>query len=552
MAKAKEGRREASQGRTSPLQGPKEPSSLENRLNSFMESTASPKTTTQLKSPRSLKLSGQQGEVDKLDRFKQPESRFRQASDSKKDGKETKHTGGTDIQGGPKAQGGITAPKEAEAAKDAGAKEAAKKEAAARETTSKRNAVAAKAVGTAAKEAQSRASTKPKVNEDDRAAGGAGEETVETREAVQTVAMDAAPVSDNATGGKEPNNGKVATPTEAAEKEGKVKMPIGAHLAAAVEAGAKKAAMKAAMLERAMAKEAAMKQAAVKEEVVKEEAGTEEAIQEEAKETAKSETMVQGLAAEETSEKEGRARSLPPDVAKEVAQAEALLAEMLIGESASTSEVKQRSGYSSNRSATLPTRASKATNVAEDSVYSNNRPSPRVHSSPPATQTTLQQQAARLEKLEKAHRARVERAEHPRNWENPANRERTEQEQIEQEFAESVSGLFKGGKGSSQVIISCEIDEERWQHFEQRITSIETLQIQDIPFPNKHKRAFIDTEDARKSDYKRLMLRWHPDKFMQKFGSLIHSSSREEVEDAIKMTFQVIQDSREWVQTLKS
>jgi len=74
------------------------------------------------------------------------------------------------------------------------------------------------------------------------------------------------------------------------------------------------------------------------------------------------------------------------------------------------------------------------------------------------------------------------------------------------------------------------------------------IRVSDVPFPSIAKmRASMglqDNDEAREKTFKKIALRWHPDKFMQRFGSRLHPDDREMIEDKVKDTFQGFQKAK--------
>ena len=74
------------------------------------------------------------------------------------------------------------------------------------------------------------------------------------------------------------------------------------------------------------------------------------------------------------------------------------------------------------------------------------------------------------------------------------------------------------------------------------------IRLSDVPFPSVAKmRAQMglqDNDEARERIFKKVALRWHPDKFMQRFGSRLHPDDRGMIEERVKDTFQGFQTAK--------
>jgi len=84
--------------------------------------------------------------------------------------------------------------------------------------------------------------------------------------------------------------------------------------------------------------------------------------------------------------------------------------------------------------------------------------------------------------------------------------------------------------------------EELWQNFVVKTSSLSTIQLDDIPFPSIAKmRAQMgkqESDEAREKIFRKVALRWHPDKFLQRYGTKLHEESRQLIMDRVKDTFQ--------------
>ena len=46
------------------------------------------------------------------------------------------------------------------------------------------------------------------------------------------------------------------------------------------------------------------------------------------------------------------------------------------------------------------------------------------------------------------------------------------------------------------------------------------------------------------TDFKEMALRWHPDKFLQKFGAKLNEEEAEDIQDAVVAVFQELNNAR--------
>jgi len=81
--------------------------------------------------------------------------------------------------------------------------------------------------------------------------------------------------------------------------------------------------------------------------------------------------------------------------------------------------------------------------------------------------------------------------------------------------------------------------EEQWVTFEGKKGCIRS---QDVPFPDK---ASIVIQAQQKDEYKKLALRWHPDKFQQNFGSRLDKTEEDKIMTLVKEVFQNINAARQ-------
>jgi len=69
------------------------------------------------------------------------------------------------------------------------------------------------------------------------------------------------------------------------------------------------------------------------------------------------------------------------------------------------------------------------------------------------------------------------------------------------------------------------------------------VRLQDVPFPRDAKFVWRHqlNEDERKSAFKQLAMRWHPDKFTQKFGPRLCPGERQPILHRVNEVFQAVQ-----------
>jgi len=80
-------------------------------------------------------------------------------------------------------------------------------------------------------------------------------------------------------------------------------------------------------------------------------------------------------------------------------------------------------------------------------------------------------------------------------------------------------------------------DEEAWECFEALVAKKKTITVEDIPFP----KGLHSDEVYENKVIKKLMMRWHPDKFQQKFGKIVEESERFLIKGRVKEVFQTLQ-----------
>jgi len=96
---------------------------------------------------------------------------------------------------------------------------------------------------------------------------------------------------------------------------------------------------------------------------------------------------------------------------------------------------------------------------------------------------------------------------------------------------ERIIARLRGG-----TVFDAEVENKRWQEFEERAQQ-GNVRLQDLPIP-AHCRA-ISTRD-----FKEMALRFHPDKFMQRFGCQLCEEETEAILEAVVAIFQEVNNAR--------
>jgi len=89
---------------------------------------------------------------------------------------------------------------------------------------------------------------------------------------------------------------------------------------------------------------------------------------------------------------------------------------------------------------------------------------------------------------------------------------------------------------------SYEDHEAGWARFERRaLSETGNIRLRDLPCPSAR-----DIQDVgkRSAGFKKLALRWHPDKFIQKFGANLNMAEKESICTRVKEVFQEITNAR--------
>eukprot|EP00656_Telonema_subtile_P025872 TRINITY_DN278_c0_g1_i6.p1 TRINITY_DN278_c0_g1~~TRINITY_DN278_c0_g1_i6.p1 ORF type:complete len:346 (+),score=95.78 TRINITY_DN278_c0_g1_i6:87-1124(+) len=84
-----------------------------------------------------------------------------------------------------------------------------------------------------------------------------------------------------------------------------------------------------------------------------------------------------------------------------------------------------------------------------------------------------------------------------------------------------------------------QVYEKRWEAFENKPGAIN---IHDVPFPDPQA---LRKAAAHKGEYKKLMLRWHPDKWLQRFHHRIGKGQEEKMMERVTQTFQMLLSAKE-------
>jgi NF-kappa-B inhibitor-like protein 1 len=90
-----------------------------------------------------------------------------------------------------------------------------------------------------------------------------------------------------------------------------------------------------------------------------------------------------------------------------------------------------------------------------------------------------------------------------------------------------------------------------WAGFEADVDdgSIAAIRLSDIPFPPRDNVLLLPnrgqdaTVSERKQAFRAASLRWHPDKFVQKYGPRLHDTDRDEILERVTATFQLVNET---------
>jgi len=94
-------------------------------------------------------------------------------------------------------------------------------------------------------------------------------------------------------------------------------------------------------------------------------------------------------------------------------------------------------------------------------------------------------------------------------------------------------GSMGGGVNSCQ-------SEALWEAFEAKAQEEGEITLLDIPFPTDAS-SYLR---VGQKDFKKLAMRWHPDKFMQRFGTKLRAAQKEDILNQVKATFQQVNAAR--------
>jgi len=78
-----------------------------------------------------------------------------------------------------------------------------------------------------------------------------------------------------------------------------------------------------------------------------------------------------------------------------------------------------------------------------------------------------------------------------------------------------------------------------WEAFEKAVETKKRIAVTDLPVP--HTRSFTGVS---KEEFKELAKRWHPDKFVQRYGDKIAEDEAQKVLEAVKEIFQALNAAR--------
>jgi len=160
-------------------------------------------------------------------------------------------------------------------------------------------------------------------------------------------------------------------------------------------------------------------------------------------------------------------------------------------------------------------------------------------------------------------RARSEATERAQQWQKQAYEQmRADEEERRQRFEEWARqyvrepGAFwtgaepKMSQEEREKVV--EAHEERWQSFEKGSPDKARITKADVPFPDDRELECMtqmategaqgDAPPSPSGDFKKLMKRWHPDKFTQKYGKKLDDGEKEDILNQVKEVFQKIQE----------
>ena len=121
--------------------------------------------------------------------------------------------------------------------------------------------------------------------------------------------------------------------------------------------------------------------------------------------------------------------------------------------------------------------------------------------------------------------------------------------QESRERARNMQGTPSKGKDAADAARAqrhrsiAETETLRWQSFDG--AGLSDISMKDIPFPKDVKfvwRHQLNT-DEKKAGFKQLAMRWHPDKFIQKFGNHLKEKERDEIMLRVNDVFRCVQQA---------
>ena len=132
-----------------------------------------------------------------------------------------------------------------------------------------------------------------------------------------------------------------------------------------------------------------------------------------------------------------------------------------------------------------------------------------------------------------------------------ARRERESAKKSQQQQQHRNASYSKGSTGKSskpdaprgsspvKTTGSHGTDDSRWLDFESLTSS--NITMRDIPFPDANSKRYSNCD---KKVFQKLAMRWHPDKFLQRFGNRLGDRDKDRVMLKVKEVFQAISSKR--------
>jgi len=169
-------------------------------------------------------------------------------------------------------------------------------------------------------------------------------------------------------------------------------------------------------------------------------------------------------------------------------------------------------------------------------------------------QQAVEEEAARRAHQEEWERARAEAKERARQWQEEAYEKMAKDEEDRRSKWEEWMKQYavpQAGPSEEETMAHIADHEEKWADFE--INSPTKIRKQDVPFPTDNtirqmaKMAFLGVkeEGSPVKDFKTLVKRWHPDKFLQKFGKKLEEQEKDSILDKVKEIFQLVQEEKQ-------